>query len=502
MTSKTQTEEYLRKTQLPQKTKSYTVISHGVIIDTVREMLSKYGFTIKSELYKSEFAGDVALGFMQIENDLDPDMAMTFNWTNSYNKKIRFSCAVGGFIYDNEVPFVSTENKASWKRKHTGTALDETLEIIEAMVSSAEEHFAKIIEMKNKFKTIALDRKGYAKLMGLLYFDKQLIGRDQVNIVKREYDKPSFNYEDKGTLWELYKMIMYSIVDQAPVHWYKQQYNINNYIQILFNISSTPLFNEQETDLYVESDQEYLEEIEQVESEAEEEQVANDDTESIFTAMHPVTPEKAFPPKLEFNPQERLEEIREELNNETISYGELAELQELTEFIEEGDVQLLEAAGVPEFPIEEIESVDNFILAQNEVKEAIFTPVKEEETLFIEDVIFPSAMSEEQIDLVKEEYGVVEKGSPDDGFIGSTETNTNDLFTLFEEDEEEETIPWLDEQPIEEEEQIEMPSEVTEEIDSFLKEMYSNRNNKIKCSPHSHFTVVELDTKEFAIFDN
>ena len=45
---------------------------------------------------------------------------------------------------------------------------------------------------------------------------------------------------------------------------------------------------------------------------------------------------------------ERLEELRIELRNERISYGELAELQSLSEYIEKGDVELLEAAGVPE----------------------------------------------------------------------------------------------------------------------------------------------------------
>ena len=46
--------------------------------------------------------------------------------------------------------------------------------------------------------------------------------------------------------------------------------------------------------------------------------------------------------------KERLEYLRGELEAERISYGELAELQELVEYIEPGDVQLLEAAGVPE----------------------------------------------------------------------------------------------------------------------------------------------------------
>ena len=49
----------------------------------------------------------------------------------------------------------------------------------------------------------------------------------------------------------------------------------------------------------------------------------------------------------------RLEELRTELRAERISYGELHELQGLVEHIEPGDVELLEAAGVPEFPDEE-----------------------------------------------------------------------------------------------------------------------------------------------------
>ena len=50
------------------------------------------------------------------------------------------------------------------------------------------------------------------------------------------------------------------------------------------------------------------------------------------------------------NIKQRLEELRTELREERISYGELAELESLAEHIEEDDdVELLEAAGVPEF---------------------------------------------------------------------------------------------------------------------------------------------------------
>lgn len=47
-------------------------------------------------------------------------------------------------------------------------------------------------------------------------------------------------------------------------------------------------------------------------------------------------------------PRDRLEELRAELRAERMSYDELAELQSLAAYIDAGDVELLEAAGIPE----------------------------------------------------------------------------------------------------------------------------------------------------------
>lgn len=48
--------------------------------------------------------------------------------------------------------------------------------------------------------------------------------------------------------------------------------------------------------------------------------------------------------------KQRLEYLRGEIRAERISYEEIAELQDLAPHIDPGDVELLEWAGVPEFP--------------------------------------------------------------------------------------------------------------------------------------------------------
>ena len=66
-------------------------------------------------------------------------------------------------------------------------------------------------------------------------------------------------------------------------------------------------------------------------------------------AINQLTMNKTKKEKAEI--KNRLEYLRGELRAERISYGELAELQGLALYIEAGDVELLEPAGVPEFPV-------------------------------------------------------------------------------------------------------------------------------------------------------
>jgi len=44
-----------------------------------------------------------------------------------------------------------------------------------------------------------------------------------------------------------------------------------------------------------------------------------------------------------------LEYLRKQIKQENISYGEIVELQSLKEHIDDGDAELLQWAGVPEF---------------------------------------------------------------------------------------------------------------------------------------------------------
>jgi hypothetical protein len=212
------TEQYLRNTPLPEATDTYTVIPHGFVIDTIRRELQVNNFTITEEKFYEGDLGEVAEGEFYIQNDLDPSMGMVFHWQNSYNKKVKFGCAIVGMIYDNNTGMIGSTG-AEWMRKHTGTALEEAEETIKDLCAQAEEHFKGIIEEKQKMIAIPLTDRLYGRIMGELYFEKEFLNQTQASVIIKERKRPMFEYQDRDTLWGLYKYIMFGIQDAYIGTW-------------------------------------------------------------------------------------------------------------------------------------------------------------------------------------------------------------------------------------------------------------------------------------------
>jgi hypothetical protein len=228
---------------LPPATKTYTVISHNFVITNVLQMLSTNGFEVKEEVYRCTKDAQVASGIYRINYEDDPDLGMMFAFGNSYDKSMRFKCAVGAYIYANQSSMI---NKMSdWNRKHTGTADAETQETIESQVNNAMVYYNELREQKNLMKDIEADPLVFGKLLGELYFNLKLLTGEQMAIIKREYEKPSFTYTTgKNNLWTLYNHILVALKISHPRTWMEQQTAINYKIAMDFNLIK---FDEDET---------------------------------------------------------------------------------------------------------------------------------------------------------------------------------------------------------------------------------------------------------------
>lgn len=230
-------EAQVRNVTLPQHGKTYTVIPHGDIIDESHKALNAAGFLVKSTQYKTTLDGQVAQGVYHLEYGNDPDMGLMFAWSNSYNKSMRFKCAVGAHVFVC-MNGVVRGDMSSYVRKHTGSALYEATNHITEQISKAKQYFDVLVQDKELLKDVQLTAADKGTILGRLFAEQEILTLTQVGIVKRELDKPSFNYGcSPDSAWAMYNYVTVALKESHPLtylqdHERLHQFFIDQYGQL------------------------------------------------------------------------------------------------------------------------------------------------------------------------------------------------------------------------------------------------------------------------------
>lgn len=231
-TTKLVTAQELKAAPLPAKTATYTVISHGFIIDEITSELEKAGFEIISEEYRANNNLEVARGSYIIRRSEDPNFSMCFNWVNSYDKSTKFQCSVGGYVWENYSYVIEKEDN-TFIRKHTGGADELAKHTIADKIANAEKYYKSVLATKMAMENVTVSRGQVAKILGDLYFNFDMISIEQLSGIKKEYMKPSYVYPTySDSLWTIYCHILTIIRSSHPKTWLMQQGFIHNYLKL------------------------------------------------------------------------------------------------------------------------------------------------------------------------------------------------------------------------------------------------------------------------------
>lgn len=210
------TKDILVNTMLPQHGGRYTVIPHQWVIQKATDELTKNGFHIKHELYKSTHNGEVAQGMYLLDHSADPDIGMMFAWSNSYDKSRRFKCAIGAHVFVCMNGVISGD-MASFSRKHTGDADQEASEMIEYQVSKASVYFEQLIADKDELSSKLITNRAQAEIVGRLFLEEKALTLTQLGIIEREIKNPSHDYGvDPDSAWVLYNHVTHALKDSHP----------------------------------------------------------------------------------------------------------------------------------------------------------------------------------------------------------------------------------------------------------------------------------------------
>ena len=180
---------------LPNHADTYTVIKHEDVINLCINELEQAGFNIIGETYRATSLGDIATGVYKVSYGNDPDLGIMLAWTNSYNKQVAFNCTSGAYVVNSGNLMIGnygTLNK--FRRKHTGTADEDTENSIKDQITHAKMHFASLAEDKKKMENIKMSRTEQAELLGVLFAKEDLLTPRQATIVKKLMNKPNFFY--------------------------------------------------------------------------------------------------------------------------------------------------------------------------------------------------------------------------------------------------------------------------------------------------------------------
>jgi hypothetical protein len=226
----------LKKVILPGATESYAPVPHIKVIEMTLEELEKNGFKVLSEAYHIARKGDQARGDYQIQTK-DKDMHIQLAWMNSYDKTIPLRWAVGGHVIICGNGMV-VGDMGIFKRRHTGTVIEDYKEAIHLHINSAGEMFEKLIKERKQLKNIEISAQARAELIGRMFIQENVLTATQLGIIKKEIENPSFgNYGAPGSVWELYNHGTVGMKEDHPSLYIDHHVRYHNFFKKEFQLA-------------------------------------------------------------------------------------------------------------------------------------------------------------------------------------------------------------------------------------------------------------------------
>lgn len=215
--------------QLPEKTATYTPISHTAVINRVRSEITNAGYIITGEEFRCTNEGQIALGSFRMNYKADPDIELSANFMNSYNKQYAFRFNLGATVKACMNGMILSNSKfGAYKRVHKGAADILAEGKIGEFIKDSEEYWSTLVKHKEEFKNNLLTSTWKHDILGELFFKKKILNTMQMNIIRSEMEKPSFDYKvDVDSAWVLYNHITLALKDSHPSDWMSHQEKVH-----------------------------------------------------------------------------------------------------------------------------------------------------------------------------------------------------------------------------------------------------------------------------------
>lgn len=228
---------------IPVQTSTYRPISHAQLIDLTLGGIDKAGFTLDKEVYSSARDGNVANGKFSINNVKDNEMQLQIAWQNSYDRSLSLKFAIGTRVFICSNGMVSGDMGA-FRKIHKGGIQTFAPHAISEYIKYAADHFTNMQKERESMKQVELSMRTKSELLGRMFIENKIITSTQLNIINRELQAPTHDYNSPDSLWELYNYSTFALKESHPANWMDSHIDVHKFfVDATGELGMLPLLN-------------------------------------------------------------------------------------------------------------------------------------------------------------------------------------------------------------------------------------------------------------------
>ena len=232
--------------RVPVATETYSPISHAEFLNELRNKLTNGGYNIENQRLFVNGTGTKLVGFFDVQNLAErvPDdfgFRMSIGFKNSYDKTMTAALVVGATVVICSNGMISGD-LITFKRKHRGTVLEELRTKMDQAIPLMSSSFARLITDAEIMRNYELTPRQKAEILGVLYFEKEIVTPTQLSIVKREL--VNSEHFRGNSVWDLYNNVTVALKKSYPFRYVEDHIKLHDFMSDIAGISHAPLSTE------------------------------------------------------------------------------------------------------------------------------------------------------------------------------------------------------------------------------------------------------------------
>lgn len=230
---------------IPLQTETYSPIPHSEFLYSLKRRLMEAGYSFHPEGQRiyTNLRGTKLVGFMDVipshrEFSDDFGFRMSVGFKNSYDKSMTAALVAGATVIICSNGMVSGD-LVTFKRKHTGEVLQLLRDKMTELVDKMDSAFDRLVFDADYMKGVELTSKQKAEILGVMYFEKEIVTPTQLSVVKKELT--SSETFKGNTVWDLYNHVTVALKKSHPMRYVEDHIKLHDFMSDVAGINHAPL---------------------------------------------------------------------------------------------------------------------------------------------------------------------------------------------------------------------------------------------------------------------